>query len=70
MLFEDGEITENQILSAAALLRVISLKILRIYNKKLPLDNNHIISAADLPCNYETGFDTKMITELCRTRPL
>lgn len=70
VLFEGDGITEDQILSAASLLRYIYLKILRIYGKKLPLDNNHIISAAAIPCGYECDFDTAIFTELCKLRPV
>lgn len=70
VLFEGDCITDNQILSAAALLRLICLKILRLYGKKLPLDNNHIISAADLSCEYVCNFDTGIVTELCKIRPV
>jgi hypothetical protein len=70
VLFEGDGITDDQILSAALLLRFICLKILRIYGKKLPLDNNHIISAAAMPCGYECDFDTGIFTELCKLRPV
>ena len=68
--FEGDALSEKQILSAASLLRLISLKLLRLYGKKLPQDNNHIISAADSGCGYKCEIDTALITELCKLRPV
>ena len=70
VVFDGDRITDTQILSAAALLRLISLKLLRLYGKKLPSDNNHIIPAAALNCGYECETDTALITELCKLRPV
>ena len=68
--FEGDCLSEKQILSAASLLRLISLRLLRLHGKKLPTDNNHIISAADPGFGYKCETDTALITELCKLRPV
>ena len=70
VLFEGDELTDEQMLAAAALLRLISLKFIRIYRKKLPLDVNHIISATALPCGYSFNGQTEEIIDLCKRKPL
>lgn len=70
VLFEGDRPTVEQMLAAAALLRLISLKFIRIYRKKLPLDENHIISATVLPSEYNFDIDIRTIIELCRKKPI
>lgn len=70
VLFEGDGASDEQMLAAAALLRLISMKFLRLYRKKLPPDNNHIISATALSSKY--SFDAKIedIITLFKKKPI
>ena len=70
VLFEGDRVTDEQMLAAAALLRLISMKFLRLYRKKLSPDNNHIISATALSSKY--SFDAKIedIIMLFKKKPI
>ncbi len=70
VILEGESPTSEQLLSAVSLVRYISLSLLRLYGKKLPLDNNHIISAADLPRGYPCCFDTALLAEICKRCPV
>ncbi len=70
VLFEGVCVNDEQILAAAALLRVIGMKVIRVYGKKLSLDANHIISASFLPDGSELNIPTGLLIALCKKRPL
>ena len=70
ILFEGEDATDEQLLAAASLLRLISMKFIRLYRKKLPPDGNHIIPATALSSKYSFNVRIEDIIELFKKRPI
>ncbi|MBE6895757.1 MAG: hypothetical protein E7477_01540 [Ruminococcaceae bacterium] len=70
VLVEGSDVNDEQLLAAAALLRLISMKFIRVYRKKLPPDVNHIIPATALSSKYSFGAKIEDILELFKKKPI
>lgn len=70
VLFEGKKLTDAQRETAPALLSVLGRKLLRVYGRRLPCDENHIVTFASLP-NFTGSADIPVneFVSVWRSRP-